>query len=321
MNKSQNIRYLEQYIINIYIIPIITLIGVLTNILNVIIFIKIILNQKSKTQGFMYKYLLLKSIVDLCHSMLHIPAPIFYIKYASKAHSYLAQLWFTYFYNYGEFVAELFSIFLDIFATIDCYVYINKNEFIKKFKNYITNFKLNTILAFIYSVVFYLYLIFEYRIIFCDGNYIAEKTEFHYSTSMKVFKLIHTFLRDVVLLIILVISNILIFLSIKSSVHLKKKSTISKYKTKSSKVEQTIRRSRIMIISIGIVYLIGHIPVNVYYMVLFFKGSTIWWNFYYMYCMILFYLYYSITFFIYLIFNKEFKRIFVKIFYNKQQNS
>ena len=126
--------------------------------------------------------------------------------------------------------------------------------------------------------------IFEFKIVDFYQNITNNKTEwmgfdidytdFHRSTDVKIIKMVHTIVRDVVISVALMILNVLIFNFIKSSLNFKiwlNKSGDKNRKT----LERSRNKNRIMFIVIGLSHVIGHLPLIVYHLP-FNKVGPIW---------------------------------------------
>lgn len=296
-------------VISKYIIPIISGFGVLLNFFNIVIF-SIILT-KGKQANSVFKYLLAKSISDTLQFVFQILSPIYYSDNVYLSKSYFSQVWYIWFYYYGEYITELCSDFLDLLATFDCYV--NLKTINKKLQFLQTNKFFFCLLAFIlvYSCGFYTFSIFEFKIVDFYQNITNNKTEwigfdidytdFHRSADVKIIKMVHTIVRDVVISVALMILNVLIFNFIKSSLNFKMNKSGSKNR---KTLERSRNRNRIMVIAIGLSHVIGHLPLIVYHLP-FNKVGPVWNCFTYV-SIVLFLLSYTSGFFIYFIFNRSF---------------
>jgi hypothetical protein len=118
--------------LELYVLPIISLFGIVLNALNIIVFAKMIRSDIVNLFVFAFKCFLAKSIYDLVQFLFQILTPIYYAS-NDDSHSLFACIWFIYLYNFGETVVEFGSAFFEVCSLIEYFMIINKmNNPIKK---------------------------------------------------------------------------------------------------------------------------------------------------------------------------------------------
>lgn len=337
-NTSTNVdfRCFRNSYLTIYVIPVISFLGIVLNALTALTLKKLI-NYKKLNNGYMYKYLLIKSVYDTLQFVFQIFAPIYHCKECSVSYTFVAQLWFIVCFYYAEGVTQLASSLLELAATFDFYVHL-KNKPIKFRLVYERKFfLLVSALTLAYSLTFYTMNFFEFKIVVYKSesstnvfnetivkNYhTIEYTRFFYSKLDKYLRFVHSFVRDFIILILLLLLNMLIVGSIGETVYHKRKVLLDERELTGKslnsitlcKTERAWRKAKLMVISTGVVYFFGHLPLGIYHLP--FGKKTARWNCYYVISWIPFYLSYASNFIVYITFNKIFRRIFLnKIFKN-----
>ena len=287
-------------IIDYYTIPSISVVGILTNLFNSIVFYKIIGNIK--VNGQMFKYLLLKSLNDLVVFFIYILKLFYYCKECDKTRSYATIVCYIVFYNYLNFVGLLFSGFLEMCAAIDCYLTISKKLTFLNSRLF-SNILIASMLAF--SSIFYIYSIFNYEIKEnSNGHFHYKKSEFYHSSIGSAFRYAHVLLRDVIIFMVLIVVNMLILVEIKKSTHRKKKLTES-FETNLNAICAE-KKKQIMIAMLSLNYICGHIGMVLFYMP--YKGARFNWSCFYYYAQIPFFISYITNAISYYAFNKNFKK-------------
>ena len=292
--------------IKLIILPTISALGILFNSLNAIIFSIILVKGKQKSNFF--KYLFVKSISDTFQFIFRVLSPLYYTQDVSISDSYFSQIWYIWLGGYGEYITELYSDILEVLATLDCYSCLNAKYL--KFLQAKKFFLCSIIVCFVYACLFYTFYIFELKIVDSSTvnnsdytGFYVDYTQFHYSIEAKIIKLVDTTIRDLVISLALIILNILIFHFIKKSINFKR--VLYQNNTDRAKaLEKTKSKNKIMVIVIGVVHIVGHLPFIVYNLP-FEKGGGFWACYYYV-SAVPFYASYMTGFIIYLCFNKSF---------------
>ena len=324
MNNSANISYEMSssvtscllkyaYVVGYFVLPVISAIGIVSNLFSTVVFFQIIRNEK--LNGKMFKYLFIKAINDMLQFSFQIFSPIYYCVNCDKK-SYLANVWFIGFYYYGKTVVELTSGWLETLATFDCLCFITKKFTIINSKIF---FWTSVIFLHVYAGIFYMFWIFSYQIISESSNSFALKfTSFYYTDFVKYLKYLHSIQRDFIVLLLLLILNILILSKVKKTIS-KKKKLLAGNKPLSSNsfnnqpnnafminFKKIEKNSELMIILTGVNYFLGHVGSILYYLP--FPATPQFWTCFFEIDLIPFYLSYILNNFIYYYFNKIYKK-------------
>jgi hypothetical protein len=312
-------------IVNYDIYNIVNFAGVLTNIICIVVFVKLVYpssnsnstssttsntnnnNNISNNQGNMFKYFLIKSICDFLILLLILPSVVVYRKNGTVI-NYIVLLWQKWILNYFVHVFELASTFFEIAASIDCFISVSGH-----FKQLMSKFMFHSIVLIIFmsSFIFYIPFIMTFKIMRYNngssGNYYTME-EVNSSEFWYYHLVIHNLLRDVFSLIVLMISNIFILVSLKKLTRRRLRLSVCE-----SSVRGAINAERNktqMIIFTSLIYLL-HLPI-------FFKNFNLF-NLQKHNCasdmtVLLLLISYSIPLFSYILFNKNFRRIFFNLF-------
>lgn len=301
---------------HIFVEKFINSIGLIFNILNIIVFNKLI---KSKgVKGDMFKYLLFKSMFDAYYNFRNLLFIIYDCKHCliNRSAQYLIFHWI--FVIYLGYVGQLLSIFCEIGATYDRYQQISKR--LKFFKR--ISYKYYLFIVFIYSLIFYLYKFFDRTLSIRSGTsneYILKFNSFGHSELALKIDFVHSFIKNGLCVIVILVLNVLTFLSIKKTMN-HKRSLINKCDNKSE--NETLRRSKsmaklkcvkveinisLMILTTGILTIIGHGFLFVYNFPFMIKYAN--------FCLysitnLLYYLSVTFNFLIYFAFYKNFRVCF-----------
>ena len=287
-----------------YLLPVISAIGILSNLFSTIVFYQII--KMVKVNGRMYNYLFLKSINDLLQFIFQIFSPVYYCVQCETSRSYGSIVWYIGFFYYAECVVEIISGWLEVLATLDCLVIITKRA---KF----INSKLFAICAIsflhIYAPIFYLFWFFSLDIVVDTSvttsvSYTSQMNPFFYTDFARYMRYLHSIVRDFVVFITLVILNFFILIFLKKNT-LRKKDLLKSDKHTAS-AEKAEKNNELMIMLIGINYLIGHFGSILYYVP--FPASPQFWNCFYDFNLIPFYISYIDNNLMYYFFNKNFRK-------------
>lgn len=153
-----------QLIINVFILPLVSTIGFLLNLLCVIVYFRL------KENELLYKYLFVNSISNSIAMLIDALAPIALCgTHCQISQTYVAQLFYLYGFIYFADVFETFSALIDLIITIDRYFQVeNKLKSFRKIR-----YQIVLIVLFLICLLFYLPFILKKKII--------KKTEFVYS--------------------------------------------------------------------------------------------------------------------------------------------
>jgi hypothetical protein len=281
----------------------ILILGLILNIICIIVFIKIRGKVKHYT-GFMFKYLLIKSVNDFIHFLNKfidtiVNDTLIDENKMAKNENFFKN-WNVYFLFFLNNVFMGSSGYLDVAATLDCYVNITRKlKWLHKKRYFYIQ------LGLIYGsncLLFSFYIIFQdYFMIFRSSN--SQKGPY------QTIKTIQNTLRDFVTGILLIFLNVIIFKytrrSMKNKIHIQSIS-YSDYMTRiSEKIRQTDVKQIQMISFICLNYTIGHMPIYIYTLSDLLIQNTISYLFYSITEIILF-LSFLTPFFIYYFFNTFF---------------
>ena len=291
------------FIINFYIVPIISAIGFFLNLLSALVFYQI---SKNNSFGNMFYYLFFKSIDDAVQFIIQVFAPFYYCYNCHNSHSYMVIVWYIWFFYYAELICELCSAYMEILATFDCYISIN--GYLKCCKSKYLAYILILIVHF-FAFIYYIYVIYSFDIVPVKSEqkqtfYHFGYTKFYYTVFAYTLRIMHTMLRDVSAFILLILLNILILFTFKKSMERKK--NIGSKNLKS--IRKAERNNTRLILYSGINYIIGHIAIFMFYMPFDqLIKSTNFWSCFVGTLSLPFYLSYFFTFFLYFFFNKQYR--------------
>jgi hypothetical protein len=284
------------------------LVSLITNIICLIVFIKIIKTMRNQDSNQMFKYLLIKSICDMLPGMFNLLEPIYYYPIINE--SYFMQVWYIWFNHYLSNVFYLASGLFEIAASFDCAISIENN--LKWCRNKLS-FIITTLMIFTFCASFLSYHVFSLKILRItfyqkDGNetrikYFAYSSAqlFKYRTLTIKLERIEIFIRDFVVLIILLIINIFIIFKMvqirKRKAHLQNTRNVTVIAA-----ERAENRKIKMILFLCIFYMFGHFPHSINYIFFTTAGYEIE-----LISFILFYISYSFPLLAYYLFNQKFK--------------
>jgi hypothetical protein len=260
LNLSQNetnFSPISNNLITKNILRVIIFLGIITNIICFFVFSEIIRKLKHY-KGFMFKFLLTKSINDLAFFSVLLTDTILnsiivnQLNQVTDERTYL--IWKIYFMYFLSNFLMLTSGFLDITATLDCYINITgKLRWLRK-KRY-----------------FYIQLVLVYAIsITLNSFFIIKRDEikvdmYTLSPILNAIKIIQNTFRDLITGILLISLNLLIFIftrvSMKRKVNIQVISHNYCISQMSERIKQTDLRQIRMILLICLNYLLGHLPI------------------------------------------------------------
>lgn len=286
------------------------LLGIVLNFICIVVFIKIVKRETVSNNSNLFKYLLMKAFCDFIYFLMIIPEIIYNHKDQTYDTSYLLQIWFKWIDEYLINIFELLSVFFEIAATFDCYLLISQR--LKCFINKLT-FYLFSIITIIFCTLYYIPFIIgvdikSKNITINDSNaneiiYYYEYNDFESSDFSYYHLFIHSLLRDILPIFILIILNVLILLFLYKTKKNKRNfanknssSIISARRAENNKIK--------MIIFISLLYLL-HFPMIL-------KNFGFLNNIYL--CLIFFQISYAISIVSYILFNKTFRKYTFQLF-------
>jgi hypothetical protein len=295
--------FLTKYIMNI-----VSIFGIIANLICIMIFIKII--KTTQSQGNMYKYFLMKSIMDCLTLIIN---SFQYLKYCSNcetAHSYLMQIWFIWFYSYFAYIFETSSAVFEMAATFDCYITIKS---ILKCCQTNLFFYLFCIFVIAINVIINLLMPLSYKITSEIGNnnetfFNSDYNDFGKSSYASI-SFFNSLIKDGLFFIILFILNVMILTLLKSTTD-RRRSLGGNNNTLSSTSLVAERKKIIMIAATGLNYMIGHFPIIFWTVSFTFSNETL--NCYSIFFHVLYYISFADSIFFYFFFNNIFKKILIE---------
>jgi hypothetical protein len=311
MNKSSSVNckfdsvrdFLTKYILNI-----VSIFGIIANLICIIIFIKII--KRRRSQGNMYKYFLMKSIMDFLTLIINSFQYLKSCNNCKTAHSYLIQIWYIWFYFFFAYIVESSSVIFEMAAILDCFITI---KLILNCCQTNLFFYLFTILVIVVNVttnsLFPLSFKIESRI---NNN---NETVYYYDyskfgeSSLSNIMLFNSLVKDGLFFIILVILNAMILRLLMKTTDRKRNlggnNSISLVASQSAEL-----RKLIMIIATGLNYMIGHFPFLISAILSNFFSNFA--NCYFLFALVFYYISFADSIFFYFFFNNIFKKILLE---------
>jgi hypothetical protein len=315
-------HFIEDYLKNF-----LNIFGIITNGLCIIIFIKI-LKRTQINQGNMFKYLLMKSVMDFLNFVSNSFEYFYQCSNNCRTSStFIIQIWYVWFYAYFEYIFETVSAIFEIAATFDCYININTklkclqtNVFF-----YIFSFSI-IIINCIYYLIFPLGFVIKTRLEVDLNDNETFSYNYHeyndFGDSPIYFDLyfVDSLIRDGIFFIILFILNVMILMLLKRATERKRMLVHNNTNSNILLSSQNAQRKKmIMIISTGLNYMIGHFSYFVLTVLYTFYKDFKFFCFY-QYVYFVYFLSYADGIFFYFFFNNIFKRFLIGLipFLNKK---
>jgi hypothetical protein len=296
-----------------FILPILSVIGFVFNLLTTIVFSLIIKNGQKDD---MFKHLLFKAICEMMGCLLSAFYPMYYYK-GSLSYTFMMVLWRIWFQNYIIPALFMASTGFEIAATFSCAISIEKKmKWCEKRFTFWTWVVSILILSFGVEI----YPALMYHIVETKKNdHLFNKTVHSYIVRPNIalyknkgkFGLGESIIKEVIFMLILLSLNIHVLYKLIRIRKIKKR-----LNTNSSIIQNSMRaenRKIIMIIVLFLTFLLGHLPNVVYFGVNIGYVVNLFWMEFFYFAVILLYLSYSTSFFVYFWFNNIFKRCFLKI--------
>lgn len=310
----------------VFVIPLVNMLGLILTLACFIVF------NDSKFKQNVYTFLKYESVfiaIDLLISALR---PIY--NYNSEfSTSYFPQFYYIYMLVGAASVLEMSAILCHIVSTFYLYLLITNKPLSRNIPSLAVCF-----MIFMFSLVLFSYHFFDSVIVSNQVSirvsqnqtinravYGNVETEFGKTDWKKIIDIFVFCLRDGFCLLVLMVLNIMIFTNVK--LLMKRKQTILgssvKYEKRSmrqskrnTQYKTTERKTSIMVVIIGLSYIIGRLPILVINILKNFikfdylsQANTV--------SVLLVYISYSSYFFIYYTFNKLFRNVFWRFFFNK----
>ena len=308
--------FIQNYLnLSIYIV------GVILNISCVLVFYAILFSKKNKmnhqneNSNDIFKILFIKSLNDSLLFIINIFSPLYYCVSCDSKNSLVMQVWNIVLNEYLARVTQLFSLILEILATFDLLLSINgslKNKF--KFFKYKYFNEVIMILTLIFSVGYYFYIFFDFKIVSYTSNgtliYKTESTDFSITSLKADLVIINAILRDLIAMIILCIFNLLIIQSIQKIIKNKKNILRNIVNDSVMKLVRSKRRTVKMIMISNTINILFHAPICIQNLQLYYALHV---TCYREISRTILRVSYMIGFFIYIFFNKIFRNNFMKL--------
>jgi hypothetical protein len=288
---------------------------IITTTLCIIIFTRIVLsnsatmtrNDNSRSQ--MFLYFLVKSISDLIAFLCLVPE-YFYISFEER--SYWWQMWYIWFYKYLLYSTISFSNYMEIAATLDCYLMLkNKYKFLLTKKIFYTVIAVNIAM----TLLIEMYQIFTYEIVINDSfnnntfkSYQINPSNFSQTAYYDTLNYVSVMYREIMPLAILSIINVFILLLIKETSN-RKKMTQGYQRNVGIAIHNAEMNKIKMILIISFSYIILRLP-HMFYQLKPKRIGTFWDCFYFPISIRFYDFSFLIQLFNYYFFNKTFRKSF-----------
>jgi hypothetical protein len=292
-----------------FILPILSIIGFIFNLLTIIVFS---LTIKNGHRDDMYKHLLFKAICEMFGCLFSAFYPLYYYNGTVKF-TFIATFWFIWFKSY--FINALFmaSIGFEILATFNCAISIEKRM---KWCQKRLSFWLSVLFILILSFGIEMSSIFMIKINKSNDTDQFNRTIHIYKLSVNSFAskfdsfgLSKSIIKEVISLIILLTLNSYILFIIVQNGRRKKRLTSNN----SNNRNRAEIRKVIMIIVLFLTFLLGHLPNFLFFVLKSYIGSDQFWTDLITCAEIFSYFSYSTSIFVYFCFNNIFRDIFLKL--------
>jgi hypothetical protein len=211
-------------IVGYYVFNVMLWLGAALNSISVVIFSKIVRTEQSN-QGHLFKYLLLKSIMDCIFCVVNLPRMIYYQADFGINESYIMQLWFRFVYYYIYCITSQLSVWFEIAASIDCVCLIARKFPWHKMKACFICVTPTFIIGF---TLFYIPYLFFFEVEKNDhGGYYPKVTSFGNSKFIYYHLLVHSITRDIIPVFISIILNSIILYYIRQLTLRRKNMTVT----------------------------------------------------------------------------------------------
>lgn len=306
--------------------------------------------SKSEFKELLYKYLKMESLNVLIGLLITSFEPIYYCRTCAISKTYFAQIYFIVFKVYAASIFELSAIINRIISTFCCYLVLRNKVVGTKILCIFNYYKVVNFFIFLISCLIFVYQLFVYKIVqenfqnSMDTIYAIDKSQFSFTKIRLILELASFLFRDGINLAILIILNILIFVSFRKKISKKKiflmqtnlnnkivleqNDRVNPMKTQSNlsnfdncnnnfnvrrinqinRVKKCENKQTIMVFVTCICFLIGRLPILIYFILRNLKNEKNYQNFIRLASLSI-YLTNTINFFLYYYSNKRFKKI------------
>jgi hypothetical protein len=308
-------------ITNVFIIPVLSIFGFITNVLSITVFISIIKNEQRSNSDDMYKYLLLKSICEIVGCFFSLFYSLYFGNYNLR-HTFILTIWFVWFKEYINYALFMASTGFEIAATFNCAISIEKRmkwcEKRLSFWLWVISILILSFGVEMFPVL--MYTIYDYKVIDKNNRTIHRFEAYSNDLIFKydTFGLAESIIKDVIFLLILLCLNSYILFKLIQIGRRKKRLTSNSSQIQNNHSAE--KRKIIMIMVLFLTFLFGHLPNFVMFTLRDYFGSLLFWTNFSYYGTMFSHLRFSTSFFVYFAFNNIFKRLFLKLIHFRSFN-
>jgi hypothetical protein len=291
-----------EYVIHVCLYAI-NVLGLLTSLLSACVFTRMI--YKNAKINILFKILYAKCMCELLLFLINIFMPIYYCANCQMAKSLLAQVWYVYMFNYMEDIVSNSAGFFEICSVFYCFLCIHNRHRVVGVDLKKVSMKRLFALVLLAMSAFSLTIPFRYRILHDPKTdaFTTIKTEYYQSRTDEYVRFAQALLTRTLPIILLLFMQLFLIISIQHRLNTKKDSA----KVISNGNGALFKRNMIFtVVFTDLIFIIGHLPLNFYYLPVSKSGRPLFWSCYYLVSMVPFYLSYSLKFFVYCFFNKIF---------------
>jgi hypothetical protein len=273
-------------------------------------------NQQFKEK--LFAYLKLESIFITLDLIIMAVFPMYDFTASDVSRSLFACVYHKYGKIYLASILEMSAIISSIFASINCLVLIDSqsNNYLFKLANSFNPY-LVALLEIVFSAVIFLYQLFQHDIVEKEmGKYFDAPTDFSRTQLSYILELSTFILRDVVLVIVLILINVLMVIEVKKSLNKKLEITSinGNNNYKSTSIKRSQRKLTKMVITDSLIGFFSRLTTVIYFLLKDVHDQYLLKLFLYTVFLIIT-LSYGAKFFIYYYFNRRFRNFFKKEFY------
>jgi hypothetical protein len=304
--NSTEISSLQFYttVWNTFVIPSICVLGMITNLLSIYIFIKL------KVADPTFKLMLINSSFNLAYLFMCSFSFIFRCTFlCSFSASYVTKLYQLYIFLYLTSSFAIMVSFVELLNTVQRYFTMRNMLFFKRFPIWLA-----VLIIFVFCILIYVPVLLDYEIGRKNSiAYVIQKTNFSSTIGSQILSISTSVLRGPIVLVLISISNVLTIIEFKKIMSKKKlmiKGLIEHSSNNSAK--NTQRKSELnmtqLVITSCMLYIICNLPNSVSFILSTLKlNNTVFFQYFVTFSNTVLFLYHGLTFFIYFFFNKKFK--------------
>ena len=204
-----------ELIINIFMLPFISSIGFLLNLLCAVVYWQIM----RKNNKVMYRYLFISSVVNSLAMLVDALATMPLCgQYCSVSQTYFAQAFYLYGFIYLADVLETFNFMIDIVITIDRYIEVSRRPHFFKKRAY--KWIMTTLLC-IGCFLFYIPFVLKKKIEFvsAEKGYTLVTSEFGKNKFWVYFILVQLLVSELIILCLMITVNWLLVFSLRNTIY------------------------------------------------------------------------------------------------------